>query len=369
MRWLSLLRRSWCLPQPASRALTTSSHASFTSLLQPLARDLALKDIPTSLRPLLFEHLEKMVTYNLEGGKLNRGLAVVSSYECLVPRHTQADLRLAMLLGWAVELLQAFFLVADDMMDASLERRGRPCWYRLPGVGTTAINDSLVLESCLYSVLRAECSHLACYQELVDTFLRVTRLTCLGQALDLSTAATYMDDRSIAAFTRERWDGIVRHKTSHYSFCLPVHLALLLAGYRMECQEHQYLFTTSEDILLSMGDFFQAQDDFLDCFGDPATTGKVGTDIQDGKCSWLMVRALEVASQQEREVLEANYGLTDPQNVEIVKQLFRDLKVDLQFRIFEAEMHRQLMAKIGKVEGLPQELFTNFLDMIYKRAN
>ena len=57
------------------------------------------------------------------------------------------------MLGWCIELVQAAFLVADDMMDASVTRRGGPCWYKLPEVDTIAINDSFLL--VIYSITTA----------------------------------------------------------------------------------------------------------------------------------------------------------------------------------------------------------------------
>ena len=68
------------------------------------------------------------------------------------------------------------------------------------------------------------------------------------------------------------------------------------------------LYQKAREILLIMGEYFQIQDDYLDCYGAPAVIGKIGTDIEDNKCSWLVVQALARVNPKQRELLEANYG-------------------------------------------------------------
>jgi len=270
----------------------------------------------------------------------------------------------AALLGWMIELLQAFFLVSDDIMDSSKTRRGNPCWYLVPKVGMIAINDAFVLESAIYLLLKKHFRQEKSYIDMVELFHEVTLQTELGQMCDLLTAPE--DEVDLNNFSLEKFSFIVIFKTAYYSFYLPVALALHFCGAATEKN-----LQTSLDILIPMGEYFQAQDDYLDAFADPETLGKIGTDIQDNKCSWLINQALQKVTPEQRKTLEENYGVKDSEAEARVKALYHELKLADFYRQWEEERVADLRARIAKVdesEGLKKEVFESFLKKIYKRS-
>jgi len=72
-------------------------------------------------------------------------------------------------------------------MDDSTKRRGRPCWYKVDGVGMVAYNDAIILESALYRILRKHFGEEDYYLELLELFQDNTFKTAYGQALDVQT--------------------------------------------------------------------------------------------------------------------------------------------------------------------------------------
>ncbi|KAJ3632110.1 hypothetical protein Zmor_022089 [Zophobas morio] len=294
---------------------------------------------------------------------MNRGLSVIHTYRLLFKERELTDHEIfkAYALGWCVELLQACFLVADDVMDDSVTRRGQPCWYRRPEVGLTAINDSFMLEMFIYKILNLYFRAEPFYIDLVELFLQITLKAEIGQLHDLITAP--VDSPNFDVYTMERYKLIVKYKTSFYSFFLPVAEALIMAG-----KGTPKTLKTSEDILLVMGEFFQIQDDFLDCFGAPETVGKVGTDIEDSKCSWLVVQALLLANENQRKILYGNYGKKDKNSVDAVKALYKDLKLDELFYEYEERTYGELIRLIENTTAdIPKEIFMDFANKIFKR--
>jgi len=329
-----------------------------------LNTDLAtLYDLPQHAK----NYVDRCMSYNVPHGKLTRGLAVPKCFASFAPGGTLSaeDEKLARQLGWCVEWLQACFLVADDIMDGSVTRRGQPCFFRLPEIGLKAVNDSLVLltqiSRILWHVLRNHPSYLA----IAELFQEITYTTEIGQLLDLTSQPAPGEVR-LEAFDAATLQRIYRYKTAYYSFYLSVAIGMRLAGVNEPKQ-----YETAKAICLAIGEYFQAQDDFLDCFGDPAVIGKVGTDIEENKCTWLVVQALSSPNfgDAERTVLERCYGRNDPALVAEVKQLYEKLEIRKTFDQYETASFEKISQMIASAaDFMPTGAFTFLLKKVYKRS-
>lgn len=347
-------------------AAAKTERDKFLTLFPTLRDSIALHMAETrEMPPEAVQWVTDMMDYTCPGGKLNRGTTVLSVVRTFAaPRElTPLEECRACVLGWAIEYLQAFFLVADDLMDDSKTRRGSPCWYLLPKVGKIAVNDSFLLESYVFTFIKQHFKEDPYYTDLLELFLEVTQQTECGQLLDLTSQPADSEEVDLSRFTIERYKLIVKYKTAFYSFYLPVAIGLILSGVTDEDS-----FKVARHICCVMGEYFQIQDDVLDCYGAPEVIGKVGTDIQENKCSWLVVQALKMASPSQLETLKENYGQWDDDKVAIVKGLYKDMKLKELFDKYEEESYAEIQEELKKVTNIPHDVFTLFLNKIYKRS-
>ena len=143
------------------------------------------------------------------GGKMNRGLTVPAALRSILKRElSEKELFDSQVLGWLIEMvivvykLQAFFLIQDDIMDASITRRGKPCWYKRENVGMIAINDSIMIEMCIYQLLKHHFKSHPAYIEMMELFHDTTFQTEVGQMMDLLTAPENNVDLSKFSISR-----------------------------------------------------------------------------------------------------------------------------------------------------------------------
>ena len=101
--------------------LKAAFKAAYPGIVERLQNDpiVVEKGMPAKVR----DWIKKLCDYNAPHGKMNRGMICMQAAYVL-----GADPEQGAVLGWCIEMMQAAFLVADDIMDSSEMRRARPCW-------------------------------------------------------------------------------------------------------------------------------------------------------------------------------------------------------------------------------------------------
>jgi len=248
--------------------------------------------------------------------------------------------------GCALEILHAFALAHDDVMDGSDTRRGAPTVWRKfvqrhrdrawrgedrrfgEAAAVLAGDMAMVLADRTLGRVSAEA------REVWDE-LR-TELN-MGQYLDVVGSAR---GRATADEARR----IIEHKTARYTVVRPLQLGAALAG-------RADLAAPLARHGRPVGMAFQLRDDVLGAFGDPAATGKpVGDDLREGKPTVLMALAREAASTAQLKVLDAAGSELDDQNVAEVQQVIVDTGA---LASLESEIAVLLDEALAALDALP----------------
>jgi geranylgeranyl diphosphate synthase type I len=206
------------------------------------------------------------------------------------------------------ELLQAFALIHDDIMDNAPTRRGEPTihtteasrlqqlgWRGEPrryGEGVAILLGDLAhayADRCIGNTTPAA-------RQLWDE-LRIE--LNLGQYLDIRSSAAGETDRATAL-------AVATFKSALYTIVRPLQMGATLApGWdALGHDERDQALNRLEAFGRPLGEAFQLRDDLLGVIGESNETGKpVGADLREGKPTELLAVALERADPEEHQLL------------------------------------------------------------------
>lgn len=260
----------------------------------------------------------------LGGGKRIRPAFVYWGYRAGGADHTDALWHPAA----AVELLQTFALIHDDVMDRSVRRRGQPAvhielaghhgaqgltgdgpWF---GVGAAILAGDLAFVWA-DELFDATPVALADRERARTVFTDLRTELMAGQYLDLLLAASADADPDQAR-------RVALLKAGRYTVTRPLHLGAAIGGADRGVQDALSAFGDA------VGVAFQLRDDVLGLFGDPTTTGKgVLDDLRQGKRTVLFLEALDRADAAQRAVLTGALGndSVDDATAERVRSIVR----------------------------------------------
>ena len=202
-------------------------------------------------------------------------------------------------LGAAVELLHAFALIHDDVMDGSASRRGAPALHvqfsvehdRRGGRGESRrFGEGL-------AVLAGDLAHV--YADRLVPAVAAVRAVWDELRVEL-TMGQYLDVRGagLDSGDPDRSRRIATLKSGRYTIVRPLHLAAALTG-RSDLAEPFAAFGEP------LGRAFQLRDDVLGAFGSTAVTGKpAGDDLREAKPTLLLELARRAADRAQRRVLD-----------------------------------------------------------------
>lgn len=212
----------------------------------------------------------------------------------------------------AIELFHNFTLIHDDIMDKAPLRRGVQTVHTRFGDNTALLAGDVMMIQAYHWLSKVSGSY---QTSLLQLFNRTATEVCEGQQLD-------MDFETRVEVAHDEYLYMIKLKTSVLLACA-LQMGAIIGGAGQRNQELVYSFG------LQLGLAFQVQDDYLDAFGDPEKFGKqVGGDILANKKTFLLIHALQCASEKDKQTLLSLLQSNPADKVEKVLAIYKNCGVD-----------------------------------------
>jgi geranylgeranyl diphosphate synthase, type II len=257
------------------------------------------------------EELYLPVDYCLRnGGKRVRPLMALLACDMY-----EGDIDKVMGPALGMEIFHNFTLMHDDIMDQAPMRRGVLAVHKKWNSNTAILSGDVMFALAIRHIALTPLKHL---KTILDLFNRIVVEVCEGQQYD-------MNFETMDKVTEEDYLHMIRLKTAVLpAACLQA--GAIIAG--APEKDTKLLYDFGENI----GMAFQIKDDWLDCFGDEESFGKIsGGDIVSNKKTWLYIKSFDMANKKQIQVLRDAFTnrLSNPdEKINTVRSIYFDLKLN-----------------------------------------
>ncbi|MDP5172225.1 MAG: polyprenyl synthetase family protein [Bacteroidia bacterium] len=241
-------------------------------------------------------------------GKRIRPVLTLLAYEAVSGREPAEALNL----GCSLELFHNFTLMHDDIMDRAPVRRGQPTVHKVWNENIAILSGDALFAFSMGLVVQDFPQKAA---PLALEFTRVAMEVCEGQMEDMDLAD--MPQADIPAYIE-----MIRKKTAVLlGGCMT--MGSMAAGADADLTERFRKFGEN------LGIGFQLQDDLMDAFPPEGFGKQIGGDIIEGKKTFLLLKAMELADASQRADLTRLLGpeTSESDRVDGVLSIFQALHI------------------------------------------
>jgi geranylgeranyl diphosphate synthase, type II len=204
-----------------------------------------------------------------------------------------------------IEVFHNFTLVHDDIMDQAPLRRNFPTVHNKWNVNQAVLSGDVMAFVANDCLLQTSSHYLL---KVFRVFNKAAVEVCVGQQLDI-------DFEKATIISQEEYLRMIELKTA-VLLAASVKIGAITGG--AEDKDAELLYEFGRNLGLA----FQIQDDLLDIYGDLKVFGKIpGGDIISNKKTFLLVKALEIASGEQHKLLHEQFSMKEFDPETKVKQV------------------------------------------------